>query len=523
MIVRKITLLIAHFFCILLLISCGSDKNKKIAQESPVPEVIDTLQKKYEPNWESIKKKYKDPEWFNNQKFGIFIHWGAYSVPAFGSEWYPRQMYMDSANFSAGLEHHYDGPTKEFKHHKEKWGDHKKFGYKDFIPMFKGEKFNAQEWIDLFKKAGAKYVIPVADHHDGFAMYKSNTTRWNAVDMGPKRDVLGELFKEGRDHGLIMGTSSHFAFNWSFYNKKDHFDTVDPEYADLYSSKGKNLTEPVSEKFKERWWLRIKDIIDNYQPDILWLDFYVDIPDFEEYRPKLAAYYYNKGIEWNKEVVLQDKNFSHEAFPEGTVIYDLERGKLPGIRKLPWQTDTSIGKNSWSHVTNWESKDANQLIDDLVDIVSKNGNLLLNVGPKSDGTIPQDQQKILLEIGNWLSVNGEAIYDTKYWKTFGEGPTKVEKGHHSEKNNKGFTGQDIRFTQKDGKLYAIMMDWPENGKLAIESLGKNSEYAKNINIKNVQLLGSDTTLEWSHKDTALHITLPTKKIGDYAHVVAISL
>ncbi|TGV00184.1 alpha-L-fucosidase, partial [Flavivirga rizhaonensis] len=378
-------------------------------------------QPKFEANWESIKANYKDPEWFNKTKFGIFIHWGAYTVPAYGSEWYPRQMYMDTAVFSAGLELKKQGASAEFLHHRKHWGDQKQFGYKDFIPMFKGERFNADEWIDLFKKAGARYVIPVADHHDGFAMYKSNTSRWNAYDMGPKRDILGELFKAGRHKGMVMGASSHFAFNWSFYNKKDHFDTTDPEYADLYSSKGKDLKEPVSDRFKKRWWDRTVDLIDNYQPDILWFDFYVDIPDFEDLRPKIAAYYYNKGVEWGKEVVLQDKNFSHQAFPEGTVIYDLERGKLPDIRKLPWQTDTSIGKNSWSHVENWKSKTANELVDDLVDIVSKNGCLLLNVGPKSDGTIPEDQKEILLKIGKWLEVNGDAIYGTRYWKAFGEG------------------------------------------------------------------------------------------------------
>ncbi len=523
MISKKEFFTISMSLLILIFASCKSDKEKKTAQNLKDDVAGDIQSKKYEPNWESIKKHYKDPEWFNNQKFGIFIHWGAYSVPAYGSEWYPRQMYMDTANFSAGLEHYHNGATKEFKHHKEKWGDQKKFGYKDFIPMFKGENFDASEWITLFQKAGAKYVIPVADHHDGFAMYKSNTTRWNAAAMGPKKDVLGELFKEGRSKGLIMGASSHFAFNWSFYNKKDHFDTTDPEYADLYSSKGKNINEPVSTKFKERWWLRIKDIIDNYQPEILWLDFYVDIPDFEEYRPKLAAYYYNKGLEWDKEVVLQDKNFSHEAFPEGTVIYDLERGKLPGIRKLPWQTDTSIGKNSWSHVTNWESKTANQLIDDLVDIVSKNGNLLLNVGPKSDGTIPQDQQDILLEMGKWLTINGEAIYDTKYWNVFGEGPTGVEKGHHSEKNNKEFTGEDIRFTQKGNKLYAILMAWPENGIVNIKSLSKTSPHSKGIEIKNIQLLGGAEKLTWSQENDALQVRFPNKKNGDHAHVLAIDL
>lgn len=495
--------------CVFIVLGCKINQKKVVANNNQTA--------MYEANWESIKKHYKDPEWFNQQKFGIFIHWGAYSVPAYGSEWYPRNMYMDTAVYTAQLKHQRDGAHPVHKHHLKNWGNPKDFGYKDFIPMFKAEKFNPENWISLFKKAGARYVVPVADHHDGFAMYKSNTTRWNSYEMGPKRDVLGELMAEGRKQGLIMGASSHFAFNWSFYNKKDHFDTTDPAFADLYSSKGKDLREPVSEAFKKRWWLRTKDLIDNYQPDILWFDFMLDTPDFREYRPKLAAYYYNKGLEWGKEVVLQDKNFYEEAFPVGTVIYDLERGKLPGIRKLPWQTDTSIGKNSWSHVTNWKSRTTNSLIDDLIDIVSKNGNLLLNVGPKSDGTIPEDQAKILLEMGDWLAVNGDAIYDTKYWRTFGEGPTEVKKGHHSEGKNKAFTGQDIRFTQKEGKLFAILMEWPENGSVTIESV-KASD-----NVKEVKMLGNDAKLKWKQTDKGLFVEMPANKTGDFAYTLELSL
>ncbi|WP_034645125.1 alpha-L-fucosidase [Cellulophaga geojensis] len=509
-------IVLSFFILSLTILSCADKKDKKeeIAQET---------KSVYEANWESIKKNYKDPTWFNKKKFGIFIHWGAYSVPEYSSEWYPRKMYMDTATFSAQLNLEKKGPSDVYLHHKKEWGDQKKFGYKDFIPMFKGENFDANEWIDLFKKSGAKYVIPVAEHHDGFAMYKSNVTRWNAVDMGPKRDILGELFKAGRQKGMIMGASSHFAFNWSFFNKKDHFDTTNPAYADLYSTKGKDLNEPVSKEFKELWWARTKDIIDNYQPDIMWFDFYLDIPDFADQRPKLAAYYYNKGIEWGKEVVLQDKNFSHEAFPEGTVIYDLERGKLPGIRKLPWQTDTSIGKNSWSYVSNWQSKTANQIVDDLVDIVSKNGNLLLNVGPKSDGTIPEDQKEILLQIGDWLTINGDAIYDTTYWKTFGEGPTEVKKGHHSEGNNKGLSSKDIRFTTKDNKLYAIVLDWPKDGVVVIESLAKEATYAKDLNITNARVLGSKEKIKWSQEKDGFKVTMPKEKPGDFAYVIELEM
>lgn len=518
MIVRKKNYIVALIS--ILLFSCGSKKDEGKNAETTDQESLAL----FEPNWESIKKNYKDPEWFNDQKFGIFIHWGPYAVPAHGSEWYPRRMYMDTATFTAQLKHQHDGPNETYLFHKKNYGDPGEFGYKDFIPMFKAEKFDPKEWISLFKKAGAKYVVPVADHHDGFAMFASKTTKWNAANMGPKRDVLGELFAEGRKQGLIMGASSHYAFNWSYYNKKDHFDTVDPEYADLYSPKGKDLKEPVSEAFKEMWWNRTVDLIDNYQPEILWFDFYLDIPDYAEYRPKLAAYYYNKGKEWGKEVVINDKNLFHEAFPEGTVIYDLERGKLPGIRKLPWQTDTSIGKNSWGYVTNEEAKTPNSLVDDLVDIVSKNGNLLLNVGPRADGTIPQDQQETLLKIGAWLDVNGEAIYGSEYWKVFGEGPTEEEGGYMSEHaKKKDFTAQDIRFTTKGDKLYAIMLDWPSDAKISIKSLGAASEHAKDIDIKGIRLLGSEAKLTFTRTDEALTVEGLGAKTGDFAHVLEIDL
>ena len=469
----------------------------------------------YEANWESLKQ-FDIPSWFNDAKFGIFIHWGPYAVPAYRSEWYPRLMYMDTATFSAQLKHQADGPNHVYTHHKESWGDQKEFGYKDFIPMFKAEHFDAAEWISLFKEAGARYVVPVAEHHDGFAMYDSKFTRWNAKNMGPKRDVMGELFAEGRKQGLKMGASSHFAFNWAYFNKKPHFDTTDPEYADLYSKKGTTIDEPVSEEFKQLWWNRTTDIIDNYQPDVLWFDFYWDRPEFADFHPKLAAYYYNKGIEWGKEVAVQDKNFRHDYFPAGTFIHDLERGKMAGIKKLPWQTDTSIGKNSWGYVTNWITKDANAIIDDLIDIVSKNGCMLLNVGPKADGTIPEDQATILREIGDWLSINGEAIYDTRPYKVFGEGPTEVSEGYMSEhKGDKAFTADDIRFTTKDNHLYTLLFDWPANGEIVIRNLRTGSE-----KINSLRMLGTNAELSWSQEADGLHVQLPEEQSGKHAWVLA---
>ncbi|MDF9796470.1 alpha-L-fucosidase [Catalinimonas alkaloidigena] len=472
----------------------------------------------YEENWESLKK-YEAPDWFKDAKLGIFIHWGPYAVPAFGSEWYPRLMYQDSVVWSPQGEVKSTEPSHVYKHHVEYWGHPSEFGYKDFIPLFKAENFDADAWVDLFEKAGAKYIVPVAEHHDAFAMYDSKNTKWNSVNMGPKRDILGELAKASKAKGLKFGASSHLAFNYNYFNKKKEFDTANPEYADLYNENMEPYSE-VSKEFQKVWWNRTKDIIDNYQPDILWFDFYLDRPEFAEYHPKLAAYYYNKGLDWNKEVVLQDKNFDYPSFPEGTIVLDLERGKMSDINKEPWQTDTSIGKNSWGYVTNWISKTPNTLIDDLIDIVSKNGCLLLNVGPKADGTIPEDQQQVLLEIGKWLNTNGDAIYGTRPWKIYGEGPTEVATGHHTEGKNQELTANDFRFTTKNGKLYAIAMDWPENGELLITSLAEGAEHAEKVS--GTKLLGSNDKLQWEQTEDGLMVRLPENKPGEHAFAVEVS-
>lgn len=486
-------LFFSSILAIFLIAGCGVTKQKQEKKTAP----------KFEANWESLKE-YKIPAWFADAKFGIFIHWGAYSVPAFQSEWYPRLMYQDSM-----LWHQTDpsktkpGTSAVYKHHVETYGHPSEFGYKDFIPMFKAENFDAGKWMDIFQKAGARYVIPVAEHHDGFAMYKSNVTRWNSVEMGPKRDVVGELKEAAEKAGMHFGVSSHFAFNWDYFNKEERFDTWNDEYEDLYGPKHKRYA-PVSKEFMELWWKRTTDIIDTYQPEILWFDFYIDRAEFAPYHPKLAAYYYNMGIENNRQVVLQTKNMGFESFPEGTNVLDIERGKLADIRKDIWQTDTSVGKNSWGFVNNWESKTPDSLIDDLIDIVSKNGTLLLNVGPKADGTIPQDQIDVLLEIGDWLSVNGDAIYGTRPWEKFGEGPTIVNNGHHSEGDNKDFTCEDIRFTQKDNVLYAMVLSVPVDGKILIKSL-VNHEKINEKTVKKVEFLGEEDAPKWVFTENGLQI------------------
>ena len=440
-------------------------------------------QEKYQATWESLKK-YETPEWFKDAKFGIFIHWGVYSVPAFGSEWYPRLMYQQG--------------TKEFKHHLETYGPQDKFGYKDFIPMFKAEKFDPQAWVALFKKAGAKYVVPVAEHHDGFAMYKTAYSKWNAFNMGPKRDVIGELAAEIRKQGLIFGLSSHRIEHWFFMNGGRRFasDLLDEKNDDFYGP-AREESETPSAGYMNDWLLRNAELVNNYQPQLFWFDWWIEQPAMDPYRKSFAASYYNKGLEWNKGVVINYKNIS---YPEGTAVLDLERGKLAGIRKLPWQTDDAIGNESWGYAAGNTFKDARYVITNLIDIVSKNGNLLLNIGPRPDGTITDDETATLLGTGKWLDVNGESIYGTRPWKVFGEGPTESASGSFVAQM-KPFTAQDIRYTTKGDTLYAITLGLPSTN-TSLKLLGTK---AANGTVENIALVGSNEKIVWSQAADAVTI------------------
>lgn len=474
-----------------------------------------TEQVKYEENWESLKQ-YEIPEWMKEAKFGIFIHWGPNSVAELHTDWYPRWMYSDKGHINIQTGEVKAGkPHKAYLYHKEKFGDQKDFGFKDLIPMWTMENFKPEEWVSLFKEAGAQYVIPVAEHHDGYALYESSHTRWNATKIGPKYDVFGALAAEIRKQGLIFGASSHLAFNWSFYNQQDYFDTGDPQYADLYAPPHTMGDSVSPEWLANVWWPRTKEIIDKYQPDILWFDFFLDRPEFVPYHKKLAAYYYNSGEKRNKTVVLQTKNFKFESYPEGTHMFDLERSKSDKIRKGYWQTDTSIGKNSWYYSKNWIAKSAGELVADLVDIVSKNGCLLLNIGPKKDGTIPEDQKETLLDMGRWLEVNGEAIYGATHWEVFGEGPTKTNMGHLAEKHDKKYTEEDFRFTKKGDQLYAISLIAPTKN-MTIKYLNSSK-----MKIKSIELLGYNGNINFEQSEEGLTIQLPKEANVEYSWVFKI--
>jgi alpha-L-fucosidase len=464
----------------------------------------------FKPSWDSLKG-YQIPEWYQDAKFDIFVHWGMYSVPAFDNEWYPRNMYLQG--------------SKVFEHHVSTYGPQTKFGYKDFIPQFKAEKFDPKAWADLFHRSGVKFVVPVAEHHDGFAMYDSGISDWTAMKIGPKRDVVGELAKALRADGLHMGASSHRAEHYFFLNGGRAFpsDVQDPKYADFYGPAHIGLTNAnkfaghPDNAYLDDWLARTAEIVTKYHPEVLWFDWWINTKEFEPYLKRLGAFYYNDAAKNGYPAAI---NYKFNAYPEGAAVLDIERGQLETGRKLLWQTDTSISVKSWGYIEGDTFRSPESLIQQLVDIVSKNGCLLLNVGPKPDGTIPDEAQRIVLDMGRWLNVNGDAIYGSRPWKIYGEGPTKVKGGSFNDTATKGYTAEDIRFTAKGDTLYATAMGWPENGTLTIKSLAEGGPNG-DVRVGSVKLLGSDANVQFTRDASGLHLQLPAKT-GEYAYVFRIS-
>ena len=488
----------------LLLMSCTYDSKKETGDSSK------EIAKQFDANWESLSQ-YECPEWFRDAKFGIYTHWGVYSVPECPSDWYGTHMY--------NREH------SNYQFHRETYGDQKEFGYKDLVPLFKAANFDADEWADLFVESGARFAGPAGEHADGFSMWDSKVNEWNSVDKGPRRDIVGELEKAIRKRGLKYVVSLHHSWLWGWFPTWDErTDCADPAYASLYGEKlpktawqierGNSWTtvNPMPSAEFERVWLeKVKEVVDGYSPDLLWFDNRIQILS-ENVRQEMLAYAYNHAAKNDLDFVL---TFKRPDFPLGTGTVDLERNRMPKIYPEPWLTDNSISQRLWIWTTELECYPTNNLIDDLVDIVSKNGNLLLNLAPHPNGTIPEDQKQRLREMGKWLKLNGEAIYGSRPWLIYGEGPTETLTGHLADMNFDGFGDQDIRFTTRDGQLYAIALGWPESGVLPIRSLG-TSKY--NGKVSSVELIGSSSKISFKQTVEALEIQLPATKPCEHAFV-----
>ena len=472
----------------------------------------------FRADWATLTK-YQQPEWYKGAKFGIFIHWGVYSVPAAENEWYPRNMYRPE-----------EGAYKNFHEHFAN-GDESK-GYKDLIPLFRAEHFDAAAWASLFKESGARYVVPVAEHHDGFSMYDSGLSDWTVVKMGPKRDTLGELANAIRAEGLHFGFSSHRAEHNFFYDggRAIRSDVNDPKYASLYGPAHQwidpggdehgleNDWTYVSEAWTNDWLARDTELVEKYKPEVVYFDWWIGQPNFRPAVARFAAFYYNYAAAHGYTGVIDFKDYSLN-WKAG--VRDFERGQQDHIVADHWQTDTSISNASWGYIEHDTFKTPEFLIDQLIDIVSKNGNLLLNFGPRSDGTIPDEVRTRLLAMGAWLKVNGDAIYDTTPWKTFGEGPTQVAAGAFHDTDTKPYTPEDFRFTAKGSTVYAIGMACPKDGKATIHSLGWAHEGAA-LPVANIELLGSPDKVTWTQSANALEVTLPGSAECKYAYALKLT-
>ncbi len=481
----------------------------------------------FNPTLESLQQ-YECPEWFRDAKFGIYVHWGVYSVAERG-EWYAREMYMEGHDV--------------YQYHRENYGHPSEFGYKDLIPLWKAENFDPDSWLALFKKAGAKYFTPCAVHHDGFELWNSKFTPYNSVNMGPKKDLLGMMKTSAEKFGLRFGVTTHMARSISWMQTSHRSDTTgpykgvpydgnDPTYQDLYhipyNDDNRADTENPPIMWRQYWLLRMKDLVQNYQPDFIYLDSAVPFAGEDKGQTgfDFFSWYYNQNQQWHNgklEGMIThkgDKGPKRAPFFEEVATLDIERGKSKHIREEPWQTDDSIGP--WGYNKTKDYKDANAVIDKMIDIVSKNGNLLLNVPPKADGTLDEETVQILKDIGEWFAINGKGIYETRPWKVFGEGPdTRMG----SRDNVSPYSDKNIRFTQsKDHQtIYAILLGWPGAKKNVLLTSFADNGPGRNLEIEEIKILGNEKPIKFKHSQKGLILTTPTNPPNEMAIIFEMKL
>ena len=480
----------------------------------------------FQPNWESLKQ-YRCPEWFRDAKFGIWAHWSPQCEPEQG-DWYARNMYLQG--------------SEQYNFHVATYGHPSKFGYKDICNLWKAEHWDPDRLMQLYKRAGAKYFVALANHHCNFDCWDSKYQPWNSVNIGPKKDIVGTWARTARKYGLRFGVTVHSARSWNWFEvahgsdktgvlagisydgnltKADGngqwWDGYDPQ--DLYNPAHPDGAPP-DQAYVDKWFHRTQDLVDKYHPDLLYFDD-SRLP-LGQAGLDIAAHYYNANARRHGgklEAVLTTKDMPPDL--RSTLVYDIERGRSDRLETYPWQTDTCIG--DWHYrrslYTNHQYKTAAQVIPMLADIVSKNGNLLLNIPVRGDGTIDDDEIRFLEEMARWMDVNSEAIFGTRPWIVYGEGPSRVRGGSFNE-GRQPFTAQDIRFTEKGGALYAIILGWPADGKLVVRSLARTPGTTGQVT--GVTLLGHASALPWHQDENGLTVTLPSAKPCDYAYAFKIT-
>ena len=516
----------------------------------------------FQPSWESLEQNYQCPAWFRDAKFGIWAHWTAQCVPEQG-DWYARNMYMQG--------------SKDYDYQVAHYGHPSKFGFMELDNLWKAEKWDPEKLIALYKRAGAKYFVALANHHDNFDAYDSKYHAWNSVNVGPKKDIVGTWAKIARANGLRFGVSNHSSHAWHWFQPAYDHDRDGPlagvpyDAATLTKADGKGKwwegldpqelycglrlpvpasvidnksasdwhrkvdgnwwerTPPLDNGYANNWFLRAQDLVDKYQPDLFYFDD-TGLP-FEKTGLEFVAHFYNANASRNSGKVQAVMNTKHlEPAQRSAGVEDIERGVAQGIVPLPWQTDTCIG--SWHYerrlFDEHKYKTVGQVVRMLVDIVSKNGNLLLSVPVRGSGEIDEDEIAFLEGMAKWMDVNSEAIFGTRPWVVFGEGPSVVEKaeggtfGGARDVRSKPYTAEDIRFTTKGSALYAIVMEWPANQTVVVKSLATGSKDLAGRKVTSVSLLGHTDNLQWTQDEAGLHVSLPATAPSEHAVALKIA-
>ena len=477
-------------------------------------------QEKFQANSVSLEQNYNCPDWFRDAKFGIWAHWGPQSMTQGVGDWYAKEMYVSDV-FDAKTKKFTGKPHGSYTAHLKNYGHPSVFGYKDVLPLWKAERFDPEKLMKLYKRAGAKYFVCIAVHHDNYFLWKSKIHRWNSVEIGPKKDIVALFQAAAKNEGLRFGVSEHLAASYTWFQTSHGadrtglyaglpYDGANPLYEDLYHHKADSTDTgwlTTNPRNHQNWLNAINELTDMYHPDLLYSD--SKLP-FGKVGLEMLAHYYNENKAFNNdklEAVYNCKN----GEPNNKWVLDLERGKIDSIAKFPWQTDTSIG--DWFYKEGHKNyRTGNEIIQMLVDIVSKNGNLLLNVVQTPQGDLEPDVIQILDDIAAWTSLNGEGIYGTRPWKIYGEGPAVKEKkdinqyGGISDVKKTPYTQADFRFTQKGETDYAFCLAKPTED-IKILAMGKRSKYMDKT-IASVSILGCKEKLKWKQESNALVISKP---------------